>query len=359
MKLANIQKGLTIVELMVALLLSLLLIGGVVQIYLGTKATYRVTEGLSRLQENTRFATNMLARDIRMAGYIPCSQTQNNVNLVNENKWWTPLFTNLFTNSILGFENGANPFPDDGANEILAGSDSIVILRGGNKVAAVNLYDTATDEFVMQRDLGGANWVQPGSLMIACDPTNARLFQAGAIQAGDPTRVAVANGSGESPGNTATSVGYSFSNDAQLANYHAVAYYISNSESGNGFSLYRRYLNVNSSMQNSPLRDELVEGVETMQLLYGLDVDANGMADRYVQADNAAITGNWQDVVTVRVNLLFASEDGLRDADGFDEKTYVVGNTNIAVEGTPGVPTHTRDRRKRYVSSMTVSIRNI
>jgi type IV pilus assembly protein PilW len=353
MNMRKSQQGLTIIELMIALLLSLLLIGGVVQVYLGTKSTYRVTEGLSRLQENTRFATDMIARDIRMAGYIPCSQPQAQVNVVNSTDWWAP----LFTNPIIGFENGANPFPGDTVNEVIPGSDSILILRGGSRVAAVNFYDAANNEFIMQRDLG-SDWVENGSLMIACDSRVARLFQAETIQSGNPTRVSVADGTPNVfPGNTTTNLNATFSNDSQLASYRAVAYYIANS--GNGNSLYRRYLNVNPSMVNAPLKEELIEGVDTMQLLYGLDVDGDGMADRYLQADNAAITGNWQNVVTVKVGLLFASEDGLRDADGFDEKTYVVENTNILVEGTPGVPTHGRDRRKRYVSSMTVSIRNI
>jgi type IV pilus assembly protein PilW len=356
MKLSKSQQGLTIIELMIALLLSLLLIGGVVQVYLGTKSTYRVTEGLSRLQENTRFSTDMIARDIRMAGYIPCSQPQAQLNVIDSNDWWTP----LFTSPIRGFENGANPFPDDSVNEVLPGSDSILILRGGSKVAAINFYDAANNEFIMQRDLGGDDWVESGSLMIACNSHQARLFQAGTVQSGDPTKVSVADGSlSETPGNTTTNLNATFSNDSQLASYRAIAYYIANSNSGNGNSLYRRNLNVNGSMQNAPLREELIEGVDTMQLLYGLDVNDDGMADRYLEADNANITGNWQDVVTVRVSLLFASEDGLRDADGFDENTYLVGNTSIAPEGTTGVPTHERDKRKRYVSSMTVSIRNI
>lgn len=356
MKLLKPQQGLTIVELMIALLLSLLLIGGVLQIYLGTKSTYRVTEGLSRLQENTRFSTDMIARDIRMAGYIPCSQPQAQLNVVNSTAWWAP----LFTNSIRGFENGANPFPGDSVNEVAPGSDSLLILRGGSKVAAVNFYDAANNEFIMQRDLGGSDWVQSGSLMIACDSRQARLFQAGIVHSGDPTRISVTDGSsGELPGNTTTNLNATFSHDAQLANYHAVAYYIRESSNSDGYSLYRRYLNVNSAKVNEPLSQELIEGVETMQLLYGLDVDADGMADRYLQADSADITGNWQNVVTVRVSLLFASEDGLRESDGYDENTYVVGNTSIAPEGTSGVPTHKRDKRKRYVSSMTVSVRNI
>ena len=50
------QRGLTLVELMVAMLLGVFLIGGVMQIFISSKQTYRMQENLSRLQENGRFA---------------------------------------------------------------------------------------------------------------------------------------------------------------------------------------------------------------------------------------------------------------------------------------------------------------
>jgi len=64
------QHGLTLVELMVALVLSLVLAAGVIQLFIGTKQTYRFYDALSRLQENGRFALDAMASDIRMAGYI-------------------------------------------------------------------------------------------------------------------------------------------------------------------------------------------------------------------------------------------------------------------------------------------------
>ena len=320
---------------MIALLLSLLLIGGVVQIYLGTKSTYKVTGGLSRLQGNTRFSTDMIARDIRMAGYIPCSQPQAQLNVVNSTDWWAP----LFTNSIRGFENGDNPFPDDSVNEVLPGSDSILILRGGSQVEAINFYDTANNEFIMQRDLGGDDWVESGSLMIACDSRQASLFQAGTVQSGNPTIVSVADGSAsETPGNTTTNLNATFSHDSQLANYRAIAYYIANSNSGNGNSLYRRYLNVNGSMQNAPLKEELIEGVDTMHLLYGLDVDDDddGTIDRLYAGDlqgnlhvvNVLSTdpGDWS-LASNRFILLKATAPNSGEPQPITTKPIVVNNT--------------------------------
>jgi len=66
------QKGLTLIEIMIALLIGAFLLGGVLQIFINTKQTNRMQEGLSRLQENGRFAMDFLAKDIRMAGYTEC-----------------------------------------------------------------------------------------------------------------------------------------------------------------------------------------------------------------------------------------------------------------------------------------------
>lgn len=350
------QKGLTVVELMVGLLLSLLLMGGMLQVYLGTRTTYEVTEGLSRLQENTRFSADMLARDIRMAGYVPCSQPQNTNSIVQADvaagDWWA----DLFNTPVRGFEGegGTSSFPAEVATDAIAGSDAILILRGGNKVAGVNFFDSANNRFIMQRNLG-AGWIEDGSLMVACDSTNATLFQASGTQTSTVTQVSVADNTA-SPGNSTTNLGYSFGNDAQLANYNAVIYYIVSSVSGDGLSLYRKYLNVASSASAVSNREELLEGVESMQLLYGIDSDGDGIANQYVKADDTGFGGDWQSVVTVRVGLLFASENGLRAPGELDDKTYLVANTSIGAKG--GV-THAQDRRKRYVSSMTVSLRNI
>lgn len=63
------QKGFSLVEIMLALTISLFLLAGFVQLFIGSKQTYRFSDGLSRLQENGRFAIDRLAFDIRMAGF--------------------------------------------------------------------------------------------------------------------------------------------------------------------------------------------------------------------------------------------------------------------------------------------------
>lgn len=63
------QRGLSLVELMVALAVGMLLIAGFLQIFLSVRSTYATNEASSRVQENGRFALDFLASHARLAGY--------------------------------------------------------------------------------------------------------------------------------------------------------------------------------------------------------------------------------------------------------------------------------------------------
>lgn len=77
MKNKSYQHGMTLIEIMISLLIGAFLIGGILQIFISTRQTYRLQENLSRMQENGRFALEFLARDIRMAGYWGCLKAVN------------------------------------------------------------------------------------------------------------------------------------------------------------------------------------------------------------------------------------------------------------------------------------------
>lgn len=63
------QRGLSLVELLIAMALGLLLTVGALQMMLSSQGLYRTTDSLSRIQESGRFALDFLAKDIRMGGY--------------------------------------------------------------------------------------------------------------------------------------------------------------------------------------------------------------------------------------------------------------------------------------------------
>src|SRR5690606_24678346 len=92
---ARLQKaaGFTLIELMIALLLGLLVMGAAISIFLSNRQAYTATEGLGRVQENVRFAFELMARDIREAGANPCGKHVPLVNVISgsDANWWTNL----------------------------------------------------------------------------------------------------------------------------------------------------------------------------------------------------------------------------------------------------------------------------
>lgn len=69
MLLKHRQRGLTLIEIMVALVISLFLLAGLLQLFIGTRQSARVQENLSRVQENGRYAIDFIGRIARLTGY--------------------------------------------------------------------------------------------------------------------------------------------------------------------------------------------------------------------------------------------------------------------------------------------------
>jgi prepilin-type N-terminal cleavage/methylation domain-containing protein len=62
-------QGFSMSELLIAMVIGLSLAVGVIQVYVGTSQTERDQEARARMQENGRYAVNLLASELRMAGY--------------------------------------------------------------------------------------------------------------------------------------------------------------------------------------------------------------------------------------------------------------------------------------------------
>lgn len=63
------NSGFTLIELMVALTLTLFLVGGLILMHMSGRAATIDGEQLSRMQENIRFASDYIVRDVRNAGF--------------------------------------------------------------------------------------------------------------------------------------------------------------------------------------------------------------------------------------------------------------------------------------------------
>lgn len=63
------QRGVSLIELMITIVVALLLLGGLIQVYLSNKQSYNAQEQLARMQESGRFAMDLITTDLRRSGY--------------------------------------------------------------------------------------------------------------------------------------------------------------------------------------------------------------------------------------------------------------------------------------------------
>ncbi len=332
------SRGLSLIELMVALVLSLVIGAAVLQMFLASKTTYRVQDAMARVQENGRFAVSFLASDIRMAGFMGCG------NL------------NEITISVI-----ANPAPIDAANplgEVVGGTNNVGATNDWNAVAGtdvlsirrassagVNLVgNMAADNANIQvanNDLG----LVAGDTLFLSDCLSADIFRATNVSSGaGVTTIAHASNF-----NASNNLSKAYGADAELLAFESITYFIRDTgrktASGdpiNALMVERKFANRSDASAN-PV--ELVDGVQDMQIEYGVATGANMIASDYLAANAVA---DWTKVVSVRFSLLLQSIDGNVVASS-GAAAQVLNFNGAAV---------TADGRLRQVFGSSVAIRN-
>ena len=313
MSIAYNQKGFSVVELMVALLLGLFLVSGVTGMYISSKQTYRMTDNLSRLQESLRFSLEFISRDIRMAGYLPCRFPPTSTNAITN--WNTTWFLDYFNFGIRGFEGSDVSFPPPFISNAVGGTDAVLILKGGLYSTSVDFNNELTKNVTLQNPFPDTEFGL-GDVAIICDPRQASMFQISGRNSAAGTLNYASSPSTIAPDNAITNIG-SYSNDAQITPYEPVIYFIAPSTQNPAInSLKKRFFQARliGTVETAEMREEeLLEGVESMQILYGLDVDNDQIADRFEAANDIA-ANEWPNVITVRLGLLMATGEEVTDS---------------------------------------------
>ncbi len=70
------SRGVSLIELMIALAIGAFLMLGLVRVFSASRTAYQLSEGMSRVQENGRFAIDFIQRDLRMVGHMGCVNDQ-------------------------------------------------------------------------------------------------------------------------------------------------------------------------------------------------------------------------------------------------------------------------------------------
>lgn len=360
------QGGMTLIELMISLVIGLMVLGALLVVYLGSRAAYRSSDSLARVQESGRFAIEFIAQDARMSGFMGCRSRNLSVDdetLLNITK--DPVVTYAGArDGVRGFDNGVG-WTNLTTITRVAGSDVLTIRRA----AGVALDITGTLAWV--QGTGGTVTTRHNAVGLG----NGDVVTLGNCEQGLVFRItnspaltgignfptvlefkATGGGSTGTQGNdTSVPWGPAFqfaeASRAQVITFSEVSYFIGQNAAGRP-ALFRAV---------GTTAEELVDNVEDMDIIYGVDTtlpDQDGVIDVYRRADQIT---DWSRVVSARISLLVASpvdpetNDPSRTVITSNLQTYVFRETTgdgVADQQTAA------DRRLRHVFTTTVSLRN-
>lgn len=313
------QAGLSLVELMIAITLSLLLIAGVLQIFLSSKQTYSTNNALSRVQESGRFAMDFLTHDVRNTGYKgQCLGEPLNHGITNI--LWR------LEEPIQGWNNiTAKPAHLSGTP--VNGTDVLLTkFAAGPEEVDASTANTATNDTI---NLGtNVSGTAQHAITLVSDAISCDLFQ---------------NTAGSNATSVAKDAGTNWTHDytdkTEVLPLQNATYYI-RANNGRPNSLVRERLSTSTTAAEW-VTEELVDGIQDMQILYGIAGVDRQVTD-YVAANDVT---NWDNVVSVRIDLLVVSAD-----------TNVV--TENQVLAFNGANVTIDNRRLAQVFSSTIGIRN-
>lgn len=338
-----VQRGMSLIEMMIAMTLSLIVIGAVSGVYLSTSRSYTQDELLARMQENARYALHVLAEDLSMGGYWGPLLSGENINTTPRSCSSTPTdpeCIGLFAESLLSLDSDCGPgtisagsnwaisidvplevmttvssgstasstFSCIDSSEFASGSDILVVKRvDGTELASTR--DSSDDE---------------QELFVRTDGLDAMIFEYD-----DDLNAS------EGPG-------------ISDWRYRANIYYIRNYflDAGDGIpTLSRKILE----------RDDMVtegggvaQGIEYFHVMFGIDDadDGDAIANFYTSSPTTAELDN---VTSARIYVLARSVSP--DPNYVNDKIYRLGDVTRDYSGAP-------DNFYRRVFTTTVTLRN-
>ena len=319
------QAGLTLIELMVSITVGLFVVAALAVLFSQQSSVQAELEKSSRQIENGRYAIQLVAKDLELAGYFgeyadtvsatalpdACSRTasdlQGSIALPLQGVDFAP--SQSTTTGLPTCVSSTNYKP---------GTDVLVVRRAGTSEATTLAV--------------GAYYIQTGIR------ANAMAYTIGpATAVSGPIDSSLKKRDG--------STGW-------IRPFHAYVYYVGKcsrcSAPADSIPTLRRVdVTAAGAVDDQPM----VEGVEQFQVDYGLDTDSDGAPDTYVASP--ASVAEWQQVAAVRIHVVGRTNE--LSPGHVDSKTYALGLTSSASAATVGPFS---DGYKRHVFSQTVRIVN-
>jgi len=309
--------GLSLVELMVAMVVGLIIIGGTASVYLASKRSYIEVERMARMTQNSRFAVQLISEALIHAGYtgeLPAGSIELDTSLtaVAGTDCSDTAAAYDIEHHIFAAISDANGDAFGCVTDAQPGTGVILI----KNVRPMKLSDTDDDGAVDDPEtINGTN------TYIMANNVRGIMFD------GADTAPTIVEG-GDVP-------------DGNAWVYQVQAYYVRDTG-----QLSRRVLAWNGGAMAFTTED-LIEGVENLSFLFGIDSNSDGNIDIYRTAANVSAL-EWGNIGAIQVNVLVKSDTA--DPQYTDTKVYNLGG--IAAIGP------LNDNFHRMVMQSTISLRN-
>jgi type IV pilus assembly protein PilW len=321
------QNGFSLVEMMLAMLIGMVIMGGILSIYSNTRETQRSSTDQLQLVADTRFALNTIAYDLRHAGMYGGTNLPTTIKCYKDDTHCTTALATAVNDCYAHWYI-------DIINPVFGSEDSI---PGG--YGCIGNHQPNTDVLVVH--YADSNPIPTNDL--ASSTTYIRSnYQGGEIFVGTAIP--------DIPGDDETNPAATLPN--QLTHNHLLysrAYYVSNytDTAGDGLPSLRR-VDLVPGTTGPAVEDQLIlSGVEDLQIQYGVDTTGDKSVDQYVNAD--AVT-DWSKVYAAKIWVLVRAEHKEKGLN--TTQTFALG-------GKAGVSLGGQDDYRRLLVSTVVRLRNM
>lgn len=377
------QSGLSLIELMIAMVVGLVLMAGVLSIFISSRNGYGANTAAAQVQEYGRFALDFMRGNVRMTSYMGCATTSRSNTILNP---VGQLYN--FLQPVYGYEyNGTDPAtatsaaPYAIASETPAGTTltsgtwtpvgdvttdtaygtgpGVDITKAVPGSDALVLLSASSDPVYLTTPSAGSTLtvttstsLAPGQLAVISDCIKSTAFQISNSDNNTPGILTIGT-LAPGPGNYQNTFSVGYDAGAQVLPASVMVYYVGQDTTGdNSPALFQAQLQTTGATAGSFAQPQvIVPGVENMQVLYGVNTTGGSSTtapNQYLTAAQVDATNNWPNVLSVQLGLLVRSSIGAVPLPAVAQ-TFNILNTYV---------TAPRDTRLRHVFTSTIYLRN-
>jgi len=295
-------RGFSLIELMVALVISLLVLVATVSFYMMTRSTYTTIDDSSNLEERGQFALGVITRALRQTAFSPPNTSGGGTIQLAQSD--PPM--------ISGVDGCNSPGDVESLSQTVTASCTTTMVDTANDALEVRFFGSGT----------AAAPTVPDNSMVDCSGQGVA----------SPTSIDLA----------ASQRGLSM-------------FFIQTDKTGSYLACKFRQRDSTGAATSTFATQQLVPGVESLQFLYGVSVDGDAVPDVFKRATDMSTT-DWQNVYAVKVALVIRADNASADVGAGQPTFNLFGKQYTYGDGTYKATTNTQMARRLFTA--TVQTRN-